>query len=60
MRPCPSKGQDSAPTTTAHAPVPPTGKPTQAPGQTSPIKWQAPQARGTTAVQPAERRPQTQ
>ena len=36
MQPCPSEGQDPAPLTRTQAPVPPTRKPTQATGPTSP------------------------
>ena len=56
---CTSEGKDPAAHTRGQAPVPPTSKPTQAPGPTSPSKGQTPEARGTMTQQPVGRRPQT-
>ena len=56
----PTRGQDPAPPTRVQAPVPPTRKPTQALGPNSPTRGQTPEAKGAMALQPAERRPQTQ
>ena len=58
--PCPPEGQDPALPTRGQAPVPPNRKRAQAPGQTSPTRGQTSEARGTTTLQPAERRQQTQ
>ena len=48
------------PPTTGQAPAPPTRKPAQAAGPTSPTRGQATEARGTTTLQAVERRQQTQ
>ena len=50
----PTRG--TRPPTTAQALVTPTRKTTQAPGPTSPTREQTPETRGTTTLQPVERR----
>ena len=57
---CPPEGQNPALPTSGQAQVPPTRKPAQAPGPSSPTRGQTPEARGTTVLQSAEQRPQTQ
>ena len=54
----PTRGNRPSSTHRGQAPVPPTRKPAQAPGPTSPTRGQTPEARGTTILQPVERRPQ--
>ena len=56
MWPCPSKGKDSVPPTSAQTPVSLTKKPTQTPGLTSHTSEQIKEARGTMTLQPARRR----
>ena len=48
-----------APSTSGHAPIPPTRKPAHSSRPASPTRGQTPEERRTTILQPAERRPQT-
>ena len=57
---CPPEEKDPAPLPRGQAPVLPKRKPAQAPGPTTPTRGQTLEARGTTVLQPVERRPQTQ
>ena len=56
----PTRGQDPAPPTRGQVPVPPTRNPAQVSGAISLTRGQTPEARGTTILHSAERRPKTQ